>query len=260
MNGRLDVNMTHNSFKQSILNKKKQIGIWCNIESPLVAEILADAGFDWIVIDSEYGQNSVAELLTRHHAIAQYATESLIKLPNNDKVEIEKLVDVGVRNFLIPFVDSEHEAKEIVSFTRFPPRGIRRPSALHRNFGRRKHHCVNAYRDLCIVLLVDTLGAIVNLPRIISVDGIDAIFIEPTNLAASMGYIGNRDHPKVQEAIIEARQHVISAEKPIGIFEPVEENARKHFSDGFSFIAVSNDIGLISDRSNVMRDRFRDIV
>lgn len=251
-----------NQFKKAIERKQKQLGIWCNLGSNIVAEILAGAGFDWMVIDAEHGPNELTDVLAQHQAVAPYDVEPLVRIPCNDITVIKRYADAGVRSFLIPFVQNREEAEAAVSYTRYPPLGVRGVSVAHRanRFGRIPEYHAKAHENMCVVVQAETAEAIENLPEILTVDGIDAVFIGPSDLSASMGYLGNNGHPKVQETITEARKMAIAADKPIGILAPIEEDARRYFEEGFTFIAVSSDMGLVAAGSNAARDKYRDVV
>jgi 2-keto-3-deoxy-L-rhamnonate aldolase RhmA len=250
-----------NQFKRTIAEKRKQLGIWCNLGSPLVAEILAGAGFEWMVIDAEHGPNELTDVLAQHQAVAPYDVEPLVRIPWNDMVIIKRYADAGIRSFLIPFVQNKEEAQAAVSYTRYPPMGVRGVSIANRSnrFGQIKDYHANAHKNMCVVVQIETEEAVNNLSGILSVDGIDAVFIGPSDLAASMGHLGNNGHPEVQEMIARARELAMSAGKPIGTLATVEEDARRYFSEGFTFIAVSSDMGLVSGGSNSVREKYRDI-
>lgn len=256
------MDILHNRFKQAISETSKQIGIWCNLGSPLVAEILAGSGFDWMVIDAEHGPNDLTDVLAQHQAVAPYDVEPIVRIPWNDMVVIKRYADAGVRSFLIPFVQNKEEAEAAARYTRYPPMGVRGVSVAHRanRFGRIKDYHANAHKNMCIVVQIETIEAVNNLPEILSVDGIDAVFIGPSDLAASMGHLGNNSHPDVQETIAKARELAMSVGKPIGTLAPVEADARRYFGEGFTFIAVSSDMGLVSGGSSATREKYRDIV
>lgn len=251
-----------NTFKQAITQREKQLGIWCNLGSKIVAEILAGAGFHWMVIDSEHGPNDLTEVLDQLQAVAPYDVEPVVRIPCNDITVIKRYADIGVRSFLIPFVQNKEQAEATVRYTRYPPLGVRGVSVAHRanRFGRIKNYHVNAHKNMCVVVQAETAEAVQNLSAILSVDAIDAVFIGPSDLAASMGHLGNNGHPEVQKTIEQARKIAVSAGKPIGILAPAEEDARRYFSEGFTFIAVSSDMGLLSAGSSAVRERYRDIV
>jgi 2-keto-3-deoxy-L-rhamnonate aldolase RhmA len=251
-----------NDFKLAIAGKKKQLGIWCNLGSNVVAEILAGAGFDWLLIDAEHGPNDLSEVLVQHQAVSPYDVEPIVRIPVNDITIIKRFADAGVRSFLIPFVQNKQEAEAAVSYTRYPPLGVRGVSVAHRanRFGRIQGYHAKAHKNMCVIVQVETVEAIKNLPEILTVAGVDAVFIGPSDLAASMGHLGNNSHPDVQKTIDSARKTAMEAGKAIGILATVEEDARRYFNDGFTFIAVSSDMGLVAAGSSAVREKYRDIV
>src|ERR1035441_7743511 len=130
--------LPRNAFKQALAKGERQVGLWSGLASPIATEILAGAGFDWIVIDGEHGPNDISTLLPQLHAMRGGTAEPVFRIPWNDMVIIKRALDVGVRTLLIPFVQNAEEAQRAVAATRYPPLGIRGVSVTPRanDYGR----------------------------------------------------------------------------------------------------------------------------
>src|ERR1035441_9890099 len=133
-------NLSRNAFKQALANCRRQVGLWSGLASPIAAEIIAGAGFDWIVIDGEHGPNDIPSLLAQLQAMRGGTAEPVFRVPWNDPVMFKRALDVGARSLLIPFVQNAEEARKAVAATRYPPLGVRGVSVVRRanDYGRIK--------------------------------------------------------------------------------------------------------------------------
>ena len=121
-----------NKFKAALAAKQVQIGCWSALSSPISTEVLGLAGFDWLVLDGEHAPNDVTTLIPQLMALKGSASAPVVRIPTNEPVIIKRMLDIGFYNFLIPFVETEEEAAQAVSSTRYPPEGIRGVSVSHR--------------------------------------------------------------------------------------------------------------------------------
>lgn len=238
----------HNLFKQALKRGERQLGMWSALASPVVAEILAGAGFDWIVIDGEHGPNDIAELLGQLQAMRSGTAEPVYRVPWNDMVIIKRALDVGARSLLVPFVQSAEEARRAVAATRYPPRGVRGVAVVVRasDFGRVSQYLENAHDDTCVLVQLETRAALKELEAIAEVDGVDGMFIGPSDLSADMGHLGNSKHPEVQAAIKQAIERIHSAGKPAGTVVRSAEEAEAMFALGFNFVAAGIDVAVLT--------------
>ena len=198
--------LPRNAFKHALLNGVPQIGLWSSLSSHYTVEVIAGAGFDWILLDMEHSPNDLENLVTQLQAAAPYPTTSIVRVPWNDMVTIKRVLDVGAQSLLIPYVCSVEEAKAAVAATRYPPAGIRGVAGTTRatRFGRVKDYAKRAQDELCVLLQVETKPALDQLEAICAVDGVDGVFIGPADLHASMGYPGETANPKVMPLIEDA--------------------------------------------------------
>jgi 4-hydroxy-2-oxoheptanedioate aldolase len=251
-----------NAFKEALRDKRPQIGLWSSLCSNLVAELLAHTGYDWIVVDSEHAPNDPVDVLAQLQAMTGGSAEPMVRVPWNDPVLIKRILDVGGRTLLVPFVQSAEEARHAVAATRYPPHGIRGVSVAPRanRFGRVPGYLQNAERDICVIVQLETRAALGEIEAIAAVDGIDGLFIGPGDLSADLGYLGNPAHPEVQAAITDACRRIRAAGKPAGILAPVEADARRYFEMGFTYVAIGSDVGMLASASAGALSRMREAV
>jgi len=249
-----------NRLKQAFLEKRPAIGLWQGLATPYTAEICAGAGYDWLMFDGEHSPNTLQTLLAQLQAVAPYPVEAVARPPAGDPVYIKQYLDIGVRSLLVPMVDTAAQAKHIVASTRFPPRGIRGvASATSRaaGFGANAKYLAEAHEDLCVITQIESRGALTEIEAIAAVEGVDALFIGPADLAGSLGHLGNPAHPDVKAAIEDALARIIRAGKPCGIFARDADQARAYFAAGFSFVSVGTDVGLLAHGARDLAARAR---
>lgn len=177
-----------NSFKAALKAGRPQIGLWLGLSSSYSAELLAGAGFDWLLIDGEHAPNNVQTVLTQLQAIAPYPSQPVVRPSWNDPVQIKQLLDVGTQTLLVPMVQNADEAREAVRATRYPPAGIRGVcSALARasRWNRIPDYLQKANDQMCVLVQIETREAMKNLPQILDVEGVDGVFIGPADLSAN---------------------------------------------------------------------------
>jgi 4-hydroxy-2-oxoheptanedioate aldolase len=248
-----------NPFKTALRQGRIQIGLWSSLCSPLVAEVIGGAGFDWIVIDSEHAPNELTDVVHQLQAMAAEPVEPVVRIPIADPVAIKRYLDAGARSLLIPMVSNAAAASAIVAATRYPPAGIRGVAVNHRanRFGRIKEYLEHAVEALCILVQLETKEAVRNLEEVALVEGIDGIFIGPSDLAADLGHLGNPGHLEVQAAIADAAARGKKLRKPMGILTSDREEANRYFELGFSFVAVGSDLGILARQTETLAASFQ---
>lgn len=251
-------NLPRNAFKQALASGKRQVGLWCGLASSIVAEIIAGAGFDWIVIDGEHGPNDVSTLLPQLQAMRGGTAEPVFRVPWNDMVIIKRAMDVGARTLLIPFVQNVEEARRAVTATRYPPLGIRGVSVTPRanDYGRISGYHKNAHLDTCVLVQVETRTALKEIESIAAVDGVDGIFVGPSDLAADFGFLGNPKHADVQAALKDAATRIRAAGKGAGMLTGNLDDVEQLFELGYNFTAVGSDVGLLARTAEHVAARF----
>lgn len=247
-----------NLFKQR-LGKQQQIGFFATFGSPALTEMLAACGFDWVLVDTEHSPIELPDVIDHLRAIAGAGLPALVRPAWNDMVTIKRLLDQGAQTLLIPYVESAEEARAAVSSTRFPPKGVRGVSGASRaaNYGLTPGYFAAAEAELCVILQIESAGALARIEEIAAVEGVDAVFIGPSDLAASMGHIGNPQHPEVQAAIDDGFRRLKAMGKPCGYLSGNEDEFRRRLADGVDFISFATDAVFIRQATLGLVKRLR---
>lgn len=250
---------TPNAFKRALKASTPQIGLWSSLSSSYSVEVIAGAGFDWILLDCEHSPNDLESLLTQLQAAAAYPTTPIVRVPWNDTVTIKRVLDIGAQSLLVPYVCSPEEAKAAVAAMRYPPAGVRGVAGTTRasRFGRVKDYARRAQEELCLLVQVETKLALDQLEAICAVDGVDGVFIGPADLHASMGYTGETANPAVMPLIEEAMRRIRKSGKAPGYLSPVEADARRMLAAGCLFCAVGADVGILARGADALAAKFK---
>jgi 4-hydroxy-2-oxoheptanedioate aldolase len=253
------MDMPVNTFKQALRNGRAQIGLWCSSCSNVTAEVIAGAGFDWILIDTEHAPNELPMVLSQLQALVGGTAIPVVRPAWNDLVLIKRLLDIGAQNLLVPYVQTVEEARAAVAAVRYPPQGVRGVAVLHRanRFGRVKNYFARSNDEICLLLQIETRAALKNLDEIAAVEGVDGLFIGPSDLAAALGHLGNNGHPEVRAGIEDAVRRIRKAGKAAGILAPIETDARHWLAQGCTVVAVGSDTGLLARSSEALAATFR---
>lgn len=236
-----------------------QLGIWCSMCSNIAAEVIAGAGFDWILIDTEHAPNELPIVFSQLQALVGGTAAPMVRPAWNDTVLMKRLLDIGVQNFLVPYVQTAEEARAAVAATRYPPQGIRGVAVTHRGnrYGRIKDYFKRANDEICVLVQIESATALKNLEAIAAVEGVDGLFIGPSDLAAALGHLGDNGHPEVRAAIEDAFLRIRKAGKAPGILAPAETDARHWLSLGCVVLAVGSDVGILARGSEELAAKFR---
>jgi 4-hydroxy-2-oxoheptanedioate aldolase len=248
-----------NRFKQALKAGKAQIGLWGSIPSNYTAEVVAGAGFDWFLIDSEHTPVDIETVLNMVQAVAPYPTEPVVRVPWNDMITIKRVLDIGVRSILIPQVTTVEEAKAAVSYARFPTKGVRGVAGTTRatRFGRVKNYFASADAEVCILLQLESDEALKNLEAIAAIDGVDGVFIGPADLHASLGRLGEIANEEVLPVIDDAIRRIVKAGKAPGILTANDDLIRRWLKLGATFVAVGADVGILARGSEALAAKYK---
>lgn len=233
-------------------------GMWVCSGSPAVAEICAGSGLDWLLIDMEHAPNGLESVLAQLQAVAAYPVTPVVRVPSNDPVTLKQVLDLGAQTVLVPMVSSAAEARAAVEAVRYPPRGRRGVgSALSRSarWNRVEDYLSDADEHVALVVQVETAMGVEAAAEIAAVDGVDGVFVGPSDLAASLGRLGEQRHPDVVAAVLRTFEAVRSAGKPVGAntFDPAA--AREYVAAGASFVLVGADVTLLAQGSETLAAR-----
>lgn len=249
-----------NSFKRDLLAGKKLIGCWSSLSNAITAEVLGLAGFDWILLDGEHSPNDVATFIPQLMALKDSTSAPVVRPSSNNAVEIKRLLDAGFYNFVVPFVESVDEAKRAVAATRYPPQGIRGVSVSQRSnrYGTVPDYFESINEHICVMVQIESRAGVAAARGIAALDGVDCIFVGPSDLAAGLGHLGNAGHPDVQAAIAAVFADAKACGKPTGILAPAEVDARRYMAMGATFVGVGSDLGVFRSATQALHDRYRD--
>jgi 2-dehydro-3-deoxyglucarate aldolase len=248
-----------NKFRTDLVAGKQLIGCWCSLGSPVTTEILGLAGFDWLLFDGEHAPNDVLAFMPQLMAVKDSISAPVVRPPWNDQVMLKRLLDIGFYNFLIPLVGTADEARRAVAATRYPPQGMRGISVAQRSnkYGTVKEYFKEVNDNICVLVQIESKEGIDNIDAICEVDGIDGIFIGPSDFSAAVGHLGNPNHPDVQAGMKHVMDRAKAHRKPIGILAPVEADARRYIEMGATFVAVGSDLGVLRMQTQALRDKFK---
>ena len=249
-----------NAFKHALAAGQVQIGLWNSLSSAVTVEVVAGSGFDWLLVDMEHSPNDLPLVHAQLQALAAYpSTAPVVRPPSNDIVVFKRLLDLGVQNFLVPYVQNAAEAAAAVSHTRYPPQGLRGFASASRatRFGRLPQYWPHAHEEICVLVQVETVQALQEIEAIAAVDGVDGIFIGPGDLSASMGFLGQPSHPEVIRSIDDAMGRIRAAGKPSGFLTGDETLARHYLDLGCQFMAVGADTNLLARSADALCQRFK---
>ncbi len=248
-----------NSFRRDLRAGKLLIGCWASLSNHITTEVLGVAGFDWLLLDGEHSPNDVATFIPQLMALKDSASAPVVRPASNNPVEIKRLLDAGFYNFLVPFVESVDEASRAVAATRYPPEGMRGVSVSQRGnrYGTVADYFKGVNEQIAVIVQIESRKGVDAAGDIAALNGVDCLFIGPSDLAAGLGHLGNAGHPEVQAAIAEVVAKAKAAGKPTGILAPVEADARRYMAMGVTFVAVGSDLGVFRSGTQALLDKYR---
>jgi 4-hydroxy-2-oxoheptanedioate aldolase len=251
--------LPRNAFKHAIAQGRLQVGLWSSLCSNIAADIVSDAGFDWILLDTEHSPNEVPDVLGQLQAAERGSASLIVRPAWNDAVLIKRVLDIGAQSVLVPYVQNVEEARRAVAAVRYPTAGIRGVAAAARasRYGRIPGYLKKADAEICLLVQVETRTALDQLEAIAGVDGVDGVFIGPSDLSASFGHIGNPQHPEMQKLLQDSVDRLKKVRKAAGILTTNEEEARRYIDWGYTFVAVGSDVGLLARGADALAKRFK---
>ena len=230
------------------------LGLWFGLANNIAAEICAQSGFDWLMIDAEHSPLSDKDVLSCLQALAPYDISPIVRPVSGDKNVLKRLCDVGVQTFLVPMIDTVDQAEAVVSAVRYPApkrqkggtRGLGTSMARAARWNMTPDYLTRANEQMCVALQIETKAGLENLKEIAAVEGVDAIFIGPSDLGAALGYPGQASHPEVVKAVIQGLKDIRACGKPAGVLAVTSELVETYTEAGASFIGVGSDCGVLA--------------
>ena len=240
--------MPENLFKKHLAKNTQQIGIWSSLAGNISAEVIAPSAFDWVVIDMEHSPNDLASVLSQLQVYEAYPIQALVRPSWNDPVIVKSLLDLGVQGLIFPMIQTVAEAEQAVAATRYPPHGIRGVAGSTRatRYGRVDNYADGCEKELVVVVQLETKKALKNAEAIAAVDGVDAIFFGPADIAADLGVVGQPQSEKVWNLIDPIATSLIKNKVPIGTLVLDAKFATKLLRQGYQFVACGMDTDLLA--------------
>ena len=239
----------HNPFKAALKAGRPQMGCWVGLADPYAAEISASAGFDWLLIDGEHAPNDLRSILAQVQVVSASSSHPVVRPVIGETWMIKQLLDAGVQTLLVPMVESADQARELVRAVTYPPHGVRGVgSALARasQFSGIPDYLQTARDEICLLVQVENRAGMAALDEILTVDGVDGVFIGPSDLAADMGHIGNAGHPEVEAAVLDGMRKITASGKAGGILTLQPAMQKACLDLGATFVATGIDVTLLA--------------
>jgi 2-dehydro-3-deoxyglucarate aldolase/4-hydroxy-2-oxoheptanedioate aldolase len=251
-----------NPVKHALQAGHKTAGAWLQMASPISAEIMARAGFDWLMIDLEHGPGDILTLIAQLQALNGSGVTPMVRAPWNDFVTIKRILDAGVSGVLVPYVNTAAEAQAAVHACKYPPEGVRGVAASPRaaGYGQNSMDYLHSANDeIFVMTAVETPEAVASLDEILHVKGLDGIFIGPMDLATSMGYFAAPGHPEVQNVIRSIEDKVLATGKVLASIANSWEQAQKQYERGYQMLMLMADGVALGNMASDLMGKFRTV-
>ncbi len=252
--------MPINQFKQAMQNKQRQIGLLLGLAHAYTAEVIATAKFDWLLIDGEHGPNDICSIRSQLQTLAAYPEQKVVlRLADHNPAMIKRVLDLGAQTLMIPMVENAKQAEDLVKAMRYPANGIRgvgTAMARAARWNAISDYFEHADSQMCLITQIETVEGVENLTDILQVEGVDAVFIGPSDLAASMGYLGKPNHPDVKQKVADAITKVAKYGKSVGVFSAEPQTALEYEKLGASFMLVGVDVLLLRKAACELANKF----
>lgn len=252
--------LPRNQFKAGLETGNTQYGLWLGIPDTSIAEMMAGAGFDWLLVDHEHGPYELRDVMAHLQAIAPYPVAPIVRPVDGNPALLKKMCDIGVQSFLVPMVDTAEEAANIVAAVKYPPqgrRGLGTSMARAARWNTVPNYLQHSNDEIVVIVQAETTTAIENLESIANTNGVDGVFIGPSDLSASMGYVGKASHPDVIEVVGKGLRTIRAAGKYAGLL-CLDESQVTHFVDcGANFVGIGVDTLLIGNAARSLTKRYK---
>jgi 4-hydroxy-2-oxoheptanedioate aldolase len=247
-------------LRERALRREVLAGTWLNLGSSVTAEIAGRAGFDWLLIDLEHGSGDEAHLLGQLQAISATEAVGIVRIAWNEAPRVKRTLDLGPSGIMIPYVNTAEEARRAVAAMRYPPEGVRgaarftRAAGFSQEFDR---YFAEANANLLTILQIETPQAVEQVEEIAAVEGVDVLFVGPLDLSVGLGIPQQYDHPEFRAALRRVSDAAQRAGKAAGILLASADQIAPTVADGFTFLAVGSDGGMVAAGMKSLRSAFR---
>lgn len=249
-----------NPFKTALLKGDTLIGCWLSLANSYSAEAMGVAGFDWLLIDGEHAPNDIRSMREQIMALDTSPSHAIVRLPIGETYMIKQVLDIGAQTILVPMVESADEARALVNACRYPPTGVRGVGyAVTRagKFGEIPDYGTTADDQTCLLVQVENRKGIAALDEILTVEGVDGVFVGPADLAADMGHMGDAMDLEIQTLIYDSIAKIAAAGKAPGILSLNDEMTQKAMDAGARFVAVGVDMLTLVNTSKALVKKWK---
>lgn len=250
-----------NALKRKLKAGHRTAGAWLQLCSPIAAEIMADAGFDWLLVDMEHGHGDYQTLLAQLQAIEGSGVTPVVRVQGNDAAVIKRVLDLGAHGVVIPWVSGRTECAAAVRACKYPPDGIRGMAGSHRaaGFGRfGAEYWKRANAEVLVVVQVETAEAVKDIDAMLAVPGVDVAFVGPADLSAALGHVGDPKHPDVAGAIAAVERAARKAGVALGTISRAWDDARALYERGYQMVTLTSDATLLTQQAGALARQFRE--
>ena len=254
------MDMPLNTFKRALAAGETQIGLFLGLANSYSAEIVGGTGFDWLLIDGEHGPNDLQSIIGQLQALAPYPVRPVVRTVDHDVARIKQLLDGGAQTLMVPMVETAADAEKLVRAMRYPPHGIRGVGTAMARAARWNgvaDYFAHADQEMCLIVQIESTTGLAGLAEVLQVEGVDAVFIGPSDLAASMGYLGQPNHPEVKATVEAALRQIAAAGKAAGVFSADPAAAEAYRQMGARFLLVGVDALLLRNSAVALADKFK---
>lgn len=251
-----------NTVKRRLKAGERTAGAWVQLCSPIAAEIMADAGFDWLLIDMEHGPGDYQTLLAQLQAVEGSGTAPLVRVQANDVAVLKRVLDLGAWGVMIPWVSGRGECEAAVRACKYPPEGIRGMAGSHRaaGFGRfAAEYWKRANTEVLVIVQIETVEALRDVDAMLAVPGVDVVFVGPTDLSAALGHVGDPKHPEVVEAITTIERAARKTGVALGTISRNWDEARVLYARGYQMVTLCSDAALVTQHAAAMVRAFHEM-
>jgi len=233
-----------NELKAALLRGEQQNGLWLTLANGTLAEIAGKAGFDWCLIDGEHGPNTLQTIAAQLQALAATPANPVVRVPIGEDWVLKQVLDLGVQSVVVPMVHTAQQAAQIAAAVRYPGKGVRgMGAALARasDYGSIVDYVSSANEQICLFVQVESAQGVDNIDAIAATDGVDGVFVGPTDLSADMGFSGRLDVPEVLAAIDHVYARTKAAGKIIGTVTFDPDDFQNQMDKGVRFLGLGAD-------------------
>ena len=249
-----------NELKTALAAGEIQFGCWLGLANAFSAEMMGQAGFDWVVVDGEPGPNDLRSILAQLQALASTGAHPVVRLPVGETYMLKQMLDIGAQTVLVPMVESADQARQLVRDVTYPPhgnRGVGYSMTRAARFSGIEDYGTTADAQICLLVQVENRKGLAALDEILTIEGIDGVFIGPADLAADMGHMGDIAHPDVQTAIMDVLARIRTAGKAPGILSTRDEMTIDAINAGALFVAVGADVVLLGQAARALAAKWQ---